>query len=195
MGARVSQKELAEALGLSERTVYALIREGLPVLEEGKPGRPAVIDLALAVAWYVNREVTRRTPANREESHRERLLRAQAARIELEMASRSGHLLRADEVRVALESCFRILATNLDGAASRLAQVVAPMRVAGEIRRVLLDGFREARGLAALEIEHLAATEGRESAPEAAPKPNARRVGKSGKGSSRGKRRAGKVPK
>lgn len=48
---RINKRELSERLGVSEQTLTAWQRAGMPVLEHGRRGKPGTYDLGAVVRW------------------------------------------------------------------------------------------------------------------------------------------------
>jgi terminase small subunit / prophage DNA-packing protein len=90
----VGQQAVCEALGISRETLNVWQHEGLPVAQRGGPNRPSVYDSAAVIAWVVAREVAKAST----ERPQDRLARAQAIRVELDIAETQRRLLPASEV-------------------------------------------------------------------------------------------------
>jgi phage terminase Nu1 subunit (DNA packaging protein) len=140
----VTAAELAELLEVDQRTVYRLAAdEGLPRIRRGE------YPLFEAVTWYVRRlktqaEVKARDPSIDED--RRRLLIAQAEKCELENEQTRGTLVSADLVAGVLNRIGSIVASELEAAGPRSAQLLAGMTDPAAVmlyRRDEAAGIRE----------------------------------------------------
>lgn len=95
----LTRRELAEQLGVHMQTVTKWEREGLPVAERGRKGKPSLYSEIQARAWLQVREDAAQTGQTldlaRERANKERW---QAALAEQTFQTRARRLLPADEV-------------------------------------------------------------------------------------------------
>lgn len=104
--------------------------------ERSGQGAAIQIDLARSLPWIIRRR------APKPGSEHERLVRAQADKLELDIGKRRGELLLASDVEqqdMALAADFR---SRLDGLPGRIANELAGITDAAEIRRLLLEETR-----------------------------------------------------
>lgn len=92
MGKLVNKRELAETIGVSERTFTEWQRDpAFPIEANGGRGAENTYDTAKVIQWMIDREVSRRAG----EKPRDRLDRVKADMVELELAERLGQLAPA----------------------------------------------------------------------------------------------------
>lgn len=142
--ALVNKAQLGEGLGVSQTTISAWLREGLPFEEEGTNGRAYMFRLSVAWAWREARraedEASRAAGNAAVEQLQMALLGGEAVAqpaglslmdqrklLELEhlraVAARDrGELIRRDEVVAGLEEVFATLRDSLDALPDRLAR-------------------------------------------------------------------------
>lgn len=197
----VSQKEFAEILGLSERSIQNLIKEGLPVVQRGKPGRPAQIDPPEAIAWYVERAVDKKlktTERKRTGEEREQQLDFwRVEKLRLETQQLEGKLIDREEVQVAINEAFVQISAGEDALPARVAVRLSKMSEPAVIRKVLLDELRANRANIAGELQGRGLdVDPKSSGPAKATTRKKRRpVGGRKQGAAARKPRARKVPK
>lgn len=121
MQVQVTQIELAELLGVTPKTIRAWERQGCPIEEKGKRGRPSRYSVAEVVRWreeQVRLAAAGDLSAMDMEEARRRKLAAEAAAAELALAR------ERDEV-VAIEIVAKEVGAALAACRSRLLQVGA----------------------------------------------------------------------
>lgn len=92
MGKLVNKRELAEIIGVSERSFTEWQRDPtFPMESSGGRGAENAYDTARVIQWMIDREVTRRAG----EKPRDRLDRVKADMVEIELAERLGQLAPA----------------------------------------------------------------------------------------------------
>jgi phage terminase Nu1 subunit (DNA packaging protein) len=129
----LTQRQLARVLGCAPSSIVAWERDaGLPSL--GDRGRERWYDAAVAVRWYVDRELARRGSGDPD---RQRLLRARADRAELELLVRLGELTRVDEVQAAGRELGREVGAAFLALPAQVAGVLAGL--APEAIQTLLE--------------------------------------------------------
>lgn len=88
------QPEIAKAFGVTVKTVAEWQAAGFPVAVHGKAHTPNEYDLPACIDWLVKREVTK----VQGERPQDRLARAQAIRVEIDIAEAQKLLIPAAEV-------------------------------------------------------------------------------------------------
>jgi len=112
--------EVAALFRVSEPSVSAWIRAGMPIEERGKRGRGGVktaIDLERAVRWYFQSNYERLEL----DRQRARLTAAQAELANLKHAETAGDLAPLSVIERSLKSLFAEIRTNVLALPSRLA--------------------------------------------------------------------------
>jgi phage terminase Nu1 subunit (DNA packaging protein) len=84
-------KDLCAIFGISRETLTVWQGEGLPVTERGGPGKQSVFDSVAVHTWIIDRAVRKASG----ETPRDRLARAQAESVELDVAHKRGLLIPA----------------------------------------------------------------------------------------------------
>lgn len=100
MGLIVSKKELAEIVGVSERTLSDWQEKGMPIKVQTSRGHANEYDTADVINWRVNFIAS----GEQTETSKERLDRLSGDLKELELMEKSGMFVLADDVQWALES-------------------------------------------------------------------------------------------
>ena len=98
----LTRKDTAAALGIDPTTLDSWTVKGCPASHPGK-GRPASFDLQKVVAWRIEHEVekalTRGNPSDADrEAWQTRKIAAQARLAEIEVETRKGRLVDANEI-------------------------------------------------------------------------------------------------
>ena len=140
----LSVHQLSLITGKAYNTVKRLLAGVEPVRKDGRTlfySTPA----ALAAIYR-----------EKAESERERLDRVRADKVDFDLAVARGAYVAAEGVRIALNEAMRIIASNEDAIAGRLAQKLVNMTSAGSIRKLLLTELRRGRDTAASRIESYA---------------------------------------
>lgn len=189
---------LAATLDIGERRVQQLANEGLIP----KPDSRGEYDLVGCVRGYIARLKEEKRP--KAESEQEQLLREQKIRLttaqadtaELDLETKRGKLLVADEVELAWSGAVLRCRQRMLGLPATVAPLVVGKKNAVEIETVISDYIHEA--LVELStIEEPAVAGGAEEVPSeagAAEKTDRKPVGRrKPKAKQRVKRRAGKV--
>lgn len=162
----VTQKEMAELLGLTPERLRQLVPEGLP--QANRDGRPCYVPREV-IRWFRDRE---REAGRREGSgdgapnellERARKLKAEADLKELELAERRRLLLPSDEFLArwsSLVGTFAAVATGqLQQFERKIVQATTPAdarRVTDAMRLALLRGAQEFADQTAAAIEDAA---------------------------------------
>lgn len=98
MGRIVSKKELAELLGVSERTLTEWQQKGMPIKIQTARGHANEYDTADVFNWRVEFVAN----GQQRETARERRDRLEGDRLQIQLAREAGQFLVAEEVREAL---------------------------------------------------------------------------------------------
>jgi len=146
MGRIVNQREMADILDVSAKSVSLWQREGLPIALETENGLENQYDTGAVIRWWVAREVAKapRTTTEDGESQRDRLARVQADKIELEIAKERRQLIPAEEIEPAWIEMV---------AAAREALLTVPPRIAPLLAQ--MDGMDAMRDLLEEQIEEV----------------------------------------
>lgn len=154
MGKVVNKRELAEILGISERTLSDWQTEpAFPIVELAEVrGEENAYDTALVIAWWLLREISRTSETDKA---RRRLLTAQAEHKELELARARGQLVAADDVRRAAYETAHDVRNAMMTIPDHVAPILAAERDPIVIHRKLSEEIK--RALTALS-EHLRRT-------------------------------------
>lgn len=92
--AKVNKRELAEIVGVTERTLTNWQDEGMPIELVRARGGENDYDTAGVIAWMIDRAIK----SAKLEKPRDRLSELQAQRLEIELAEKRGELVPAIEV-------------------------------------------------------------------------------------------------
>ena len=90
----VGQERIAEAFGVAPKTIVAWQGDGFPVAVQGARRLPNEYDLPACIEWLVKREVAK----VQGERPQDRLARAQAMRVEIDIAEAQKRLIPAEAV-------------------------------------------------------------------------------------------------
>lgn len=88
------QEQIAKAFGVAPKTIVAWQTDGFPVAVQGQRGIASEYDLPACIEWLVKREVTK----VQGERPQDRLARAQAIRVEIDIAEAQKLLIPAADV-------------------------------------------------------------------------------------------------
>ena len=180
---RVSRRDMAAILGISEEHVSRLARDGhLPQSTKGR------YDLAQAVQAYVH-YCSHGKAHNENLKSKQRWEEAKAKKVELETAQLERKLVTIEDAQIAINEAMVIIATQLDGIGGRLASEIAGMTDPAEIRQRLLNETRRIRAAAADRLARLGAADHSSGDSEATTGKNSRPVGKSKSRATSRKRR------
>lgn len=146
----MSRNEFAALCGVVGATVTNWMQAGMPHRSGGRSGREVHIDPKLAIPWVVsNREAP-------EGSQRDRLAKEQADKVALDNAQKRKEMIYAWQVSDGLNSMAAELAASLDALPGRVANELAGISDAGQIRVILLRECRAVRGSVARHLGQLA---------------------------------------
>jgi phage terminase Nu1 subunit (DNA packaging protein) len=93
----VTRKQLADFTGFAEGTLSKWAKSGMPIKRDGAAGSEWRADSKQVIAWLLERERSRIDTADVAEQ-RARLLKAQAAHAEMDLAERRGDTVPAEDV-------------------------------------------------------------------------------------------------
>jgi phage terminase Nu1 subunit (DNA packaging protein) len=143
MGKTVNKRDLAEILGVSERSLTFWQKSGLPILREGERGEENAYDTAAVVKWMLERAAAR---ARRAATPRDRLASRQAELIELQLAEKRGESITASAIKpayiakvVASRQALRAMAADL---APALALLDGPDAMRDLLEEAIDDALR-----------------------------------------------------
>lgn len=139
----VDRKTLAIAFGVSEPTVLARVREGMPVIRRGSKGKPWQFDLAECVNWDKERAVRKAAGVVKgDETDAElnrRLLQARVKREEIEAAKVAAEVVPVEEVESAVVSAFTEVRQAMLSIPDRAALRLLAADDETEIKEILRD--------------------------------------------------------
>lgn len=140
---------LADYLGLSNRRIHQLSREGMP-FEKTKQAK--VFDLKTSIRWYISHlKVSRETESYDKE--RTRLVKAQADKTELETQIRRGEVLELELVEQGMMAVAAEYSSQMDAIPGRLANDLAAETDVSKIQIIL---YEQIRGIADVVTDRLA---------------------------------------
>jgi hypothetical protein len=141
----VSQQELAEELGITDRQVRRLQREGV-LLTEKMGRRTYYAQPACYHAYLKHKTENGPTTARAQlDATRQRKLAAEAERAELLLAALRGDLLDRADVARQWETALRLLGARMDAAPSRWRDEFVGIATAREAAEKLKRVFTEMR--------------------------------------------------
>lgn len=119
MGKLVNKAELADILGVSERTLTTWqADENLPMLVNGERGQPNQYDTATVIQWWLQRELRKA----QFESPKDRLDRLRGDREELELQRIRRELIPAGDLAPALDQYVTDVTAMLEGLPEQYAE-------------------------------------------------------------------------
>lgn len=141
---RVNKRKLAELLDVSEVTLTAWQRDGLPVhTRRGKVGEANAYDLKACIAWVRSRDVEQAAEGGAK-ARRERI---DTARAELGLYREAGKVVAVDTMRQVLDRWVEAALGVMDGLeekyAVRMPQVAGDDLALRETLRALVREIRE----------------------------------------------------
>ncbi len=149
----VSEAELANTFGVTDRTIRNWVVAGLPRAASG------LYDLRQAVPWKIAqaaRKATKDEAADPTDEARRELYVAQRERIELEIAQRRAELLPAPFVERMLRTVEEIAARQIGNLADRCTATLAALDDPAAIQAFLFTEGRATRRQIAVEIQSMA---------------------------------------
>ena len=166
----LNKREFAEARDVSERTVTRWLAEGLPADGSGKRGDPMRINLAQAIAWEVEREVTRQIGEGRagedeqttkaEEELRtlranRKVREAEAELRALELGEKKRTLINIDLVEQTMANAFTQMAMILRPVGRKVIPKVFTARNEAAGLQIFDDELTRAMSVAADMLEKI----------------------------------------
>jgi len=194
MGKIVSKRGLAEILGCSDRWVGQLIADGLPAKSEGRKGSALQIDTERAIAWLIEREISKRIGDRTDdeddgasaEDIDKRYKLAGARERELKVAKLKGELISTDAVAQATYALVVEVAQALEAMPGRMAGTLATESDPAAVREALLYEIRRIRTNLSAGFEALADSAEGVGADDAAADSPGMEVGGGASGTSEG---------
>lgn len=162
----IGRNDLAKLLGITPMRITQLKGEGLPVA----PGHGR-FPLAGAVQWWVNYWKTKNSMTTKGvelDSHRRRLLKAQAKKAEIDNDIRLKELIPAEKVRSTFNQVSVIIASQLDSLAPRLANELTNQTESSYVKKVINDETRQIRNAVANQFDDFSNTHDRGNDSQAA---------------------------
>lgn len=150
----IGRNDLAKLFGITPMRITQLKGEGLPVAQGH--GR---FPLAGAVQWWVNYWKTKNSMTTKGvelDTHRRRLLKAQAKKAEIDNDIRLKELIPAEKVRSTVNQISVIIASQLDALAPRLANELTNQDDSAYIKKVINDETRQIRNAVANQFDDFA---------------------------------------
>ena len=133
---KLSMHQLSLITGLAYQTVKRRLSGLDPVDKDGR-------------TLFFSAPAALRTIYGKPLSERERLDKARADQTEFALAAARGEFIPATDVALTFNEAMQIIASTMDAVPGRLAQQVAGMDSAAEIRQLLLSEIRRGRQQAA----------------------------------------------
>jgi hypothetical protein len=144
----MSLEEIAAACGVAISTVHGWCeREGL---ESRRAGRKRLVPTAALLKFLAHR------PGSSVGSQRERLAKEQADKAALDNAVRRKDLIYTADVSVVFNEAIRMMRSEIDGTAGRIANELAAINDPGAVRARLLEDYRAACAAFAERLRELA---------------------------------------
>lgn len=120
MGKIVNKRDLAQILGVSERTLTEWQRQGMPLVLVTGRGSSNQYDTAAVIAWRIAREVN----GAEKESQKDRLDRLRGDQIERQMAVEARELIPAAEISPALGQFISDAVALIAGIPDKYAPII-----------------------------------------------------------------------
>lgn len=140
MGEKVNKRRLAKWTGFSERTITEWQAEGMPFEPARKKGGSNKYDTTEVVGWLIDRA----SKSSSVQEARERLLRIQGDRQELQLGKERGQSLPASLVRGAVEKMVLACRSRLLAIPAKTAPRVVGCSNIAEVEAVLKKDVHEA---------------------------------------------------
>ncbi|HEV7434345.1 MAG TPA: terminase small subunit [Pseudorhizobium sp.] len=151
-GTEVSQTDLADIFGVTDTTIRAWERDGMPVIAKGSRGLPDAYDTAACIEWRLA-QVLARVPAEQpgdvvsEDEARRRKIYAEAQLAELKLDVERGELVEISAVGEEVDAVFSQVRARLLAIPGALAlaltnepdPTVIRDRVFGEVAAALTE--------------------------------------------------------
>lgn len=137
----VNKRDLAQILGVSERTLTEWQREGMPMVLATGRGSANQYDTAAVIAWRIAREVN----GAQQESQKDRLDRLRGDQIELQMAKELRELIAVAEIEPALGQFISDAVALIAGIPDKYAPIVEAAGTLEGMHAALEDAVNEIR--------------------------------------------------
>lgn len=148
-GALLTRRDLAAAFGVHMQTVTKWERDGLPIAELGRKGKPSRYLLPACIQWFINRELSAKgvdTAATTPQQERALLDRQRREEIELRLQMRRGALVSAEEAARDLSDCANTVKARMRRIPDAIADRVLSVAEHGPyaVKAILLKEIDEA---------------------------------------------------
>ncbi|BAK75401.1 phage terminase small subunit gpNu1 [Pseudogulbenkiania sp. NH8B] len=143
MGKIVNKRDLAQIIGVSERTLTEWQREGMPMVLASGRGSSNQYDTAAVIAWRIAREVN----GAEKESQKDRLDRLRGDQIERQMAVDARELIPSAEIAPALGQFISDAVALITGIPDKYAPIIEAAGSLDAQHAVLEDAVDEIRQL------------------------------------------------
>jgi phage terminase Nu1 subunit (DNA packaging protein) len=164
MGKNVNKRDLAEILGVSERTLTEWQALGMPMLHKGERGESNDYDTAEVITWWMGREKSK----IENESQRDRLARLQGDRMELELERELQRVAPVEAFETMWTNAYTALRVSTFNELPRLAQMLEAMPGQSGKLQVLTETFTDLyTKLSQLNVDSLEAEHGAGEGPDA----------------------------
>lgn len=143
---RVTQAQYAKLAGISRQRVHRLVGKGFIVLDESGKVDVEQADAARGVAGAGNAAPAPAVPDGLPDIGTSRRVEAafRARRMKVEAQAREGRYVEIDKVRDSLQGWATVVRQSVLAVPDRLAQDLAGVSSAREIRRLMMDALRDA---------------------------------------------------
>jgi phage terminase Nu1 subunit (DNA packaging protein) len=142
-----TRRELADVFGVHMMTVTKWERDGLPIAELGRKGKPSRYRVADCMQWFVAREVKARGGGDEQISpqHEKALLdRKRREELELKIEVRRGELVEAADAARDFAECAAAVKARLRRIPDAVADRVLKVTDAHAVKALLLAEIDEA---------------------------------------------------
>ncbi len=145
----LSKADLAAAFGVSLPTIDAWLQRGMPYQQRGSRGQPWAFDLPNSIAWRLEDEIGRRIKQTDGQAldlnyERARLAKAQADKVQREIAVMDAKLIPADQVESVWGRMVSAFRARILALPSRVAPQVAVENDPHTVDAMLTDVCHEA---------------------------------------------------
>lgn len=146
-GRLVNKAELAKIFGVTVEAVGGWIRNGLPCVTRGSPGRPYEFDTAAVVEWREGRmedRLSRETDVTTLDEARIRKMAADASLAEYDLAEKRGEVVPVNDAGEMVLDAFQRVRAKLTSIPSKIAPLVSSTNDPDECRSLLQGAILEA---------------------------------------------------
>lgn len=141
MGKIVNKRELAQIIGVSERTLTEWQREGMPMVVNSGRGSSNQYDTGAVITWRIAREVN----GAKQESPKDRLDRLRGDQVELELSQLRRELVNIAEIEPALGQYFSDAVALMVSMPDKYAPLISETADPDTIHALLEDMIEELR--------------------------------------------------